>query len=404
LNPRLSRLHPYPFERLRKWFADVTPNPALAPINLSIGEPKHPTPECVTAALAAGAKGLAHYPTTIGSPELREAIAAWLVRRHGLTTLDPSTQVLPVLGSREALFAFTQMVIDGSRAGATVVMPNPFYQIYEGAALLAGAEPYCVNAGPRQGLAAAWRSVPDAVWARTQLVFVCSPDNPTGRVTTPAEWQWLFELSDRHGFVIAADECYSEIYFDETRPPVGALAVAHSLGRTGFPRLISFGSLSKRSNAPGLRSGYVAGDAALVKAFLLYRTYHGSAMSPAVAAASLAAWRDEAHVVANRALYAAKFATLQPRLATVLPVPMPEAAFYLWTATPIDDAVFAKRLLAEQAVTVLPGSYLARDAHGANPGRGYIRIALVANLDECREAIERIVTLTHALRGEPALT
>jgi N-succinyldiaminopimelate aminotransferase len=283
-------------------------------------------------------------------------------------------------------------------------MPNPFYQIYEGAALLAGAEPYCVNVDAQRGLAAAWQGVPEAVWARTQLVYVCSPDNPTGRVTTPEEWRLLFELSDRHGFVIAADECYSEIYFDEAKPPIGALAVAHSLGRHGFPRLVSFGSLSKRSNAPGLRSGYIAGDAALVKAFLLYRTYHGSAMSPAVAAASLAAWRDEAHVVANRALYAAKFATLQPRLAEVLPVPMPEAAFYLWAKTPIDDALFAKRLLAEQAVTVLPGSYLARDAHGANPGRGYIRIALVANLDECREAVERIVALTRTLAGEPALS
>jgi N-succinyldiaminopimelate aminotransferase len=401
LNPRLSRLQPYPFERLRQWFADVTPNPALAPINLSIGEPKHPTPALVTDALAAGGAGLSHYPMTIGAPALREAIAAWLARRHGLPALDPATQVLPVLGSREALFAFAQTVVDGSRPGATVVMPNPFYQIYEGAALLAGAEPYCVNADPERGFAAAWQDVPDAVWARTQLLYVCSPDNPTGRVTTHDEWRRLFELSDRHGFVIAADECYSEIYFDEARPPPGALAAAHALGRSSFPRLVSFGSLSKRSNAPGLRSGYVAGDAGLVKAFLLYRTYHGSAMSPAVAAASVAAWNDEAHVRANRALYAAKFAALQPRLAAALPAPMPDASFYLWAATPIDDAVFAKRLLAEQAVTVLPGSYLARDARGVNPGRGYVRIALVANLAECTQAIERIVALARGLRDEP---
>jgi N-succinyldiaminopimelate aminotransferase len=391
LNPRLSRLQPYPFERLRQWYAGVAPNPALAPINLSIGEPRHPTPALVLDALAAGSPGLANYPTTIGAPALREAIATWLIRRHGLRTLDPKTQVLPVLGSREALFSFAQTVIDASRAGATVLMPNPFYQIYEGAALLAGAEPYCINALAANGFAPAWRDVPDAVWARTQLVYVCSPDNPTGRVTTSDEWAHLFAMSDRHGFVIAADECYSEIYFDEAKPPLGALAVAQAQGRDGFPRLVSIGSLSKRSNAPGLRSGYAAGDASLLSAFHQYRTYHGSAMSAAVAAASIAAWRDEAHVVANRAEYAAKFAALQPKLAAVLPCAMPDAAFYLWARTPIDDAQFARSLLAEQAVTVLPGSFLARDAHGINPGQGYIRIALVAARDECAEAIDRIV-------------
>ncbi len=397
LNPRLSRLSPYPFERLRQLVADVAPNPALAPINLSIGEPRHPTPALVLDALAAGARELAHYPTTIGAPALREAIAGWLVRRHGLAALDPATQVLPVLGSREALFAFAQTVVDGSRTGATVVMPNPFYQIYEGAALLAGAEPYCVNAVAGCGFAAAWQDVPRDVWARTQLLYICSPDNPTGRVLTEDEWRLLFELSDRHGFVIAADECYSEVYCDEARPPLGALAAAHAQGRDGFPRLVSFGSLSKRSNAPGLRSGYVAGDAALVKAFLLYRTYHGSAMSPAVARASVAAWGDEDHVRANRALYAAKFAALQPRLTAILPAAMPDAAFYLWARTPIDDAAFSRRLLAEQAVSVLPGSYLARDVHGTNPGRGYVRIALVANLEQCSEAVERIITFANAL-------
>jgi N-succinyldiaminopimelate aminotransferase len=393
VNPRLSRLQPYPFERLRSLFADVTPNPAFAPINLSIGEPKHPTPALLLDALTGALGSLANYPTTVGAVALREAIAGWLVRRHGLPALDPATQVLPVLGSREALFAFAQTVVDGSRGGATVVMPNPFYQIYEGAALLAGAEPYCVNADPGRGFAPDWESVPDAVWARTQLVYVCSPDNPTGRVARAEEWRRLFALSDRHGFVIAADECYSEIYFDESKPPVGALAVAHAEGRHGFPRLVVFGSLSKRSNAPGLRSGYVAGDAALVKAFLLYRTYHGSAMSGAVAAASIAAWNDEAHVRANRAAYAAKFAALQPRLAPALPCAMPEAAFYLWVRTGGDDAAFARRLLAERNVTVLPGSYVARDAHGANPGAGYVRVALVAPLAECAEAVDRIVAL-----------
>lgn len=396
MNPRFLRLQPYPFERLRALFAGVTPNPALSPINLSIGEPKHPTPKLILDALGAAAAKVANYPTTAGAPALREAIAAWLVRRHGLAALDPATEVLPVLGSREALFAFAQAVVDGSRPGATVVMPNPFYQIYEGAALLAGAEPYCVNAVADRGFAHAWHEVPDAVWTRTQLLYLCSPDNPTGRITTADEWRLLFELSDRHGFVIAADECYSEVYFDEARPPQGALAVAQKEGRSGFPRLVSFGSLSKRSNAPGLRSGYVAGDAALVSAFLLYRTYHGSAMSPAVAAASIAAWNDETHVRENRAAYAAKFATLQPRLAAALACAMPDAAFYLWAATPGDDAEFARRLYSEQAVSVLPGSYFAREARGTNPGRGRIRIALVAPQNECAEAIDRIVAFARS--------
>ena len=397
LNPQLALLQPYPFERLRQLFAGVTPSAAMTPISLSIGEPKHPTPQFIRDALAAGSAGLSNYPTTAGVPALREAIAAWLSRRHRLPALDPTSQVLPVLGSREALFAFAQTVVDASRVGATVIVPNPFYQIYEGATLLAGATPHYVSSLAANGFAPQWRDVGDAVWARTQLVYVCSPDNPTGRVLTQDEWRRLFELSDRHGFVIAADECYSEIYFDEAAPPLGALAAAHALGRDDFPRLVSFGSLSKRSNAPGLRSGYVAGDAGLVKGFLLYRTYHGSAMSPAVARASIAAWGDEAHVRDNRAQYAAKFRTLQPRLDAVLPAPMPDAAFYLWAKTPIDDTVFTARLLEEQAVTVLPGSFFARDAHGANPGRGYVRIALVADLAQCTEAIERIVAFARTL-------
>jgi N-succinyldiaminopimelate aminotransferase len=391
LNPQLARLQPYPFERLRALFGGVTPKPGEPPINLSLGEPKHPTPALLQDALARGVKGLANYPTTAGAPALREAIAAWLKRRHGLRSLEAQTQVLPVLGSREALFAFAQTVIDGSRVGATVVVPNPFYQIYEGAALLAGATPFCVNSLAANGYAAQWADVPETIWQRTQLVYVCSPDNPTGRVIGQEEWRALFELSDRHRFIIAADECYSEIYFDEAKPPLGALAAAQALGRDGYPRLITFGSLSKRSNAPGLRSGYVAGDADLVKAFLLYRTYHGSAMSPAVAAASLAAWNDEAHVRANRAQYAQKFALLTPRVAAVCPTRQPDAAFYLWARVADDDADFARRLYADEAVQVLPGSYLAREAGGVNPGRGYIRMALVAELDECTEAVERLV-------------
>lgn len=397
MNPRLGLLQPYPFERLRSWFAGVTPHAALRAINLSIGEPRHPTPPFIMEALHRGAPGLANYPTTAGMPALRDAIAAWLRRRHGLRALDAARQVLPVLGSREALFAFAQTIVDASRPGATVLMPNPFYQIYEGAALLAGADTYCVNARSAQRNAPDWQGVPEAVWARTQLVYVCSPDNPTGRVATQDEWQVLFELSHRHGFVIAADECYSEIYFDEARPPLGALAAAQACGRDDFRRLLAFGSLSKRSNVPGLRSGYVAGDAALVQAFLLYRTYHGSAMSQAVATASIAAWEDEAHVRDNRSAYAAKFAALQPQLSPLLPCAMPDAAFYLWARTPIDDAHFARRLLAEQAVTVLPGSFLGREAHGSNPGEGYIRIALVASFDECAEAVDRICALARTL-------
>ncbi|MET0733819.1 MAG: succinyldiaminopimelate transaminase [Casimicrobiaceae bacterium] len=402
MNPRLQTLQPYPFERLRALMSGVVPPAGKHAINLSIGEPRHPTPKLVLDALAQGAvTGLANYPTTAGMPALREAIAAWLARRYALPALDAAANVLPVLGSREALFAFAQTIVDASRPGATVVMPNPFYQIYEGAALLAGALPYCVNADPDAGFAHRWHEVPEDVWSRTQLLYVCSPDNPTGRVLDLAGWRALFALSDRHGFVIAADECYTEIYFDEAKPPLGALGAAHALGRTGFQRLVVFGSLSKRSNAPGLRSGYVAGDAALLKAFLLYRTYHGSAMSASVATASLAAWNDEAHVIANRAEYAAKFAALQPRLAPVLSCAMPDAAFYLWARTPGDDAEFARRLLADENVLVLPGSFLARDAHGANPGRGRIRIALVAHRDECAEAIERIVAF--ARRTEPSI-
>ncbi|HZQ60304.1 MAG TPA: succinyldiaminopimelate transaminase [Casimicrobiaceae bacterium] len=397
MNPRLGRLHAYPFQRLRDALAPITPNPALRLINLSIGEPKHPTPAFIIDALCGATQGLSNYPMALGPAALREAIAGWLQRRHGLHALDAATQVLPVLGSREALFAFGQTIVDSSRAGATVLMANPFYQIYEGATLLAGAEPYFVNALPENAFRPRWEDVPEAVLGRTQLLYVCSPDNPTGRVATLDEWRMLFELSDRYGFVIAADECYSEIYFDEARPPLGALAAAQALGRAGYPRLLTFGSLSKRSNVPGMRSGYVAGDAALVKAFLLYRTYHGSAMSPVVAQASVAAWNDEAHVVQNRRAYADKFRALQPRLARVLPCNMPEAAFYLWARTPGDDATFAKRLYEEKAVMVMPGSFFARDAHGVNTGKDYLRIALVASFDECAEAIERIVAFASRL-------
>jgi len=399
MNPLLSRLQPYPFERLRKLFADVTPNPALRPISLGIGEPKHAAPDFLKQALAASLDtGLSSYPATAGTPALREACAAWVQRRYGVT-LDAATQLLPVNGSREALFAFAQTVIDPTRPGATVVMPNPFYQIYEGAALLGGAEPYYVASDPARNFAAAWDSVPEAVWARTQLLFVCSPGNPAGAVMPLDEWQRLFELSDRHGFVIASDECYSEIYFRDDAP-LGGLEAAQRLGRSDFRRLMMFTSLSKRSNVPGLRSGFVAGDASLIKPFLLYRTYHGGAMSPVVQAASVAAWGDEDHVVDNRRQYREKFAQVTPLLAEVLDVALPDASFYLWAAVPdafadaaaglSADEAFARELLAQYNVTVLPGSYLAREVGGVNPGNGRVRMALVAEPAECLEAAGRI--------------
>jgi len=381
LNPLLGRLQPYPFEKLRALLAGVTPNPALRPINLSIGEPKHATPELVKAALAGALEGLAAYPATAGSPALREAIVAWLARRYALPALDAATQVLPVNGSREALFAFAQTVIDPAGGAARVACPNPFYQIYEGAALLAGAQPVFLNDGMDF----------DALdWAGVQLAYVCSPGNPTGRVLKLEDWRRLFELSDRHGFVIAADECYSELYYDELQPPLGALQAAQQLGRAGFERVVSFSSLSKRSNAPGLRSGFVAGDAAILQRFLLYRTYHGSAMSLPVQQASIAAWRDEEHVRANRRLYAEKYRAVLPLVAAPLHAQMPAGGFYLWARTPLDDAAFARELQRQYNVLVLPGSLLARDAHGANPGRNHVRIALVAPLDECVEAMQRI--------------
>ena len=395
MNPLLARLHPYPFERLRELTRGIVPNPAFKPIGLGIGEPKHATPELIKRALTDNLGGLASYPATAGEPRLREACAAWVQRRYGVT-LDAATQVLPVNGSREALFALAQTVIDPTKPGATVVCPNPFYQIYEGAALLAGAQTAFVNSDPARNFAPDWASVPDAVWARAQLLYVCSPGNPTGAVMPLAEWKMLFELSDRHGFVIASDECYSEIYFRD-EPPLGGLEAATQLGRKDFRRLIALTSLSKRSNVPGMRSGFVAGDAALLKQFLLYRTYHGSAMSPVVQAASVAAWNDEAHVVENRNLYRAKFAQVTPLLAGVMDVALPDAGFYLWAGIAGgDDVAFALELLAQYNVAVLPGSLLARESGGINPGAGRVRMALVAGVDECLEAAQRIVSFIQA--------
>jgi N-succinyldiaminopimelate aminotransferase len=392
MNPLLSKLQPYPFERLRGLFEGVVPNPSYQPISLGIGEPKHPTPALIEQAMAQAHNSLATYPATGGLPALREACADWVQRRYGVA-LNAATQVLPVNGTREALFALCQTVVDASQPNPLVVCPNPFYQIYEGAALLAGATPVFAPSDPARNFAVDWRQITDAQWANTQLLYVCSPGNPTGAVMPLDEWQTLFALSDKHGFAIASDECYSEIYFRD-EPPLGGLQAAAALGRTDFKNLIAFTSLSKRSNAPGLRSGFVAGDAALIKAFLLYRTYHGGAMSPLVQAGSAAAWNDEAHVQANRQAYRDKFAAVTPVIAEVMDVQLPDAGFYLWASVPAvfggDDQRFARELLAQYNVTVLPGSYLAREVDGLNPGAGRIRMALVAQTAECLEAAQRI--------------
>ena len=402
MNPLLGTLHPYPFERWRLLARDVVPSPAHRPISLGLGEPRHATPQLIKDAITGHLAGLAVYPSTLGEAGLRQAIADWARRRYGVA-LDPATQLLPVNGSREALFSFAQVVVDPTWRGRPgtqppiVLCPNPFYQIYEGAALLAGAGTAFANSDPARNFAADWGAIDAATWARTQLMFVCSPGNPTGAVMPLDEWRTLFALSDRHGFVIASDECYSEIFFGpEDAPPLGGLDAARQLGRTDFRNLLVFTSLSKRSNVPGLRSGFVAGDAALVKAFLLYRTYHGGAMSPVVQAASEAAWRDEAHVRDNREIYRRKFAQVTPMLSGPLDVRLPDAGFYLWAGIPAhlhggDDVAFALGLLAQYNVQVLPGSLLARPSRGINPGAGRIRLALVAETAECVEAAERIL-------------
>lgn len=391
MNAHLSKLQPYPFQRLRELFSGITPNPEYKAVNLSIGEPKHDTPALIKEALVNNLSGLASYPTTAGILELREAISNWANRRYDIH-LNAETEVIPVNGSREALFAFTQAIIDGNKYKPIVISPNPFYQIYEGAAFLAGAEPYFLNTLPENQHVMDFDGVPTEILNRTQLVFICSPGNPSGKVMNLDQWKKVFELSDQYGFVIAADECYSEIYFEEANPPLGALQAAQKLGRD-YSRLVVFSSLSKRSNVPGMRSGFVAGDAKILEQFLLYRTYHGCAMSPAVQAASIAAWNDEMHVIENRRLYAEKFKLVTPMLKSVLDVEMPDAAFYLWARTNMPDTEVAIRLYRDFNVTVLPGSFLAREAHGMNPGMNFIRLALVASVEECFEATKRIKNL-----------
>jgi len=388
MNPDLDRLQPYPFERLARLLDGVAPPADRPEISLAIGEPRHAPPRVATEALAAAVDGVARYPATRGSEALRAAIAEWLEQRYGLAQVDPERQILPVNGTREALFAFAQAVVDRTTPGAAVLLPNPFYQIYEGAALLAGAEPVYYPAGAT-GMPD-FDAIPERDWARCQLLYICSPGNPTGGVLDSATLARLLELARRHDFVIAADECYAEVYTDEARPPTGLLQAAHEAGYPGFDRCVVFHSLSKRSNLPGLRSGFVAGDADLLAPFARYRTYHGCSMAPPTQQASIAAWRDEVHVRANRAAYREKFTAVLGILGEVIDVSAPEAGFYLWPLTPLDDETFARELLAREGVRVLPGRYLGRSVDGHNPGSGRVRMALVPTRDECVEAARRI--------------
>lgn len=402
MNRDLARLQPYPFEKLATLKSAVTAPEHLSPIAFSIGEPKHPAPDFVLSTLASQLQAVSNYPTTKGLPELRQSIASWCTRRFSLPegSLSAEHHVLPVNGTREAIFSFTQAAVNRSPQ-ALVVAPNPFYQIYEGAAYLAGAEPYYLNCLSKNGFIPDYSAVPESVWERCQLLFICSPSNPTGAVTPVEVLKQLITLADRHDFIIVSDECYSEIYFNEQQPPVGLLEACAQLGRDDYRRCVVMHSLSKRSNLPGLRSGFVAGDASLLAAFLQYRTYHGCAMPVQHQLASIAAWEDEAHVLANRELYREKFARVIEILNPVMPVQQPEASFYLWAATPIADDTFAQQLFARQHLTVLPGRYLSREVEGQLPGAGYVRMALVATLQECIEGANRLRTFVETIKETP---
>jgi len=400
MNPNLTHLHPYPFEKLAVLKQGLSVPADKQPIVLSIGEPAHPTPHFIEEALFANIQGLGAYPSTKGLPELRAAIAGWLERRFRLpqAAVHPETQVLPVSGTREALFSFAQAVVDATTAEKpVVVMPNPFYQIYEGAALLAGAQPYCVNTTPETGYLPDFSAVPEAIWRRCQLLYLCSPGNPTGAVMSADDHKQVLELAERHDFLIASDECYSELYDDEGNPPTGLLATAHSVGNTAFQRCVVFHSLSKRSNAPGLRSGFVAGDADVLARYFQYRTYQGCALPLPTQHASIRAWQDERHVIENRHLYREKFTAVITVLGEIIAIEKPPAGFYIWLKTPMDDCEFAKRLFQSENLTVLPGSFLSREFNGVNPGQGYVRIALVAPLDECIKAAHRLKDFLNTL-------
>lgn len=398
MNPNLNLLKPYPFERLAKLKSGITPKTEKRHITLSIGEPKHAPPEFIGDVLTNQLAGLNVYPATKGLPVLRQAIAEWLTRRFRLKedSIDPERHILPASGTREALFAIAQAVVDRSR-DPLVLMPNPFYQIYEGAAILSGAEPWFLNTTEDNHFLPDFDSVPEHVWSRCQLLYLCSPGNPTGAVIDSKTLQKLIRLADEYDFIIASDECYSEIYLDEHNPPVGLLQAATEMGWDGYRRCIVFHSLSKRSNIPGMRSGFIAGDAQIMEKFLLYRTYHGCGLPTYVQEASTVTWEDELHVVENRLLYRHKFESVLEILEPVMDVARPDAGFYLWPKIPGDDTEFARELYAQQNVTVLPGSYLSREAHGINPGHGYVRIALVASVDECIDAAQRIRDFMNSL-------
>jgi N-succinyldiaminopimelate aminotransferase len=400
MNNNLEKLYPYPFQRFNQLLDGVTSETNLSQIAWSMGEPKHAAPDFLVNALTDTAlirEGFGTYPPTKGTPALRTAIANFINRRFGLEpALDPDLNVLPVTGTREALFAFAQAVIE-PQSDSVTVMPNPFYQIYEGAALLAGSKPYYVNCEPGNGYLPDFDGVPEEVWQRCQLLYLCSPGNPTGAVMGIAQIQTLIALSDKYNFIIASDECYSEIYMNEENPPAGLLEAASLLGRDDYKNCVAFNSLSKRSNLPGLRSGYVAGDAEIMQKFLLYRTYHGSAMSMHHQVLSTLAWNDEQHVIENRQVYRDKFALVADILNPVWPMAIPEAGFYFWPETPISDPDFAVRLVQLANVKVLPGSYLSRATDSGNPGTNRVRIALVATQSECIEAAERIVDCWHKI-------
>lgn len=391
MNPQLQLLHPYPFEKLKQLFQGITPPADKPAIALSLGEPKHPTPLFIQETLNNNQQGLGQYPSTKGLLELRQVVAEWLRQRFKLSadSLDPETQVLPVNGTREALFAFAQILIDPAEK-PVVIMPNPFYQIYEGAAILAGAEPYYLNTVAETDYLPDFDTIPEAILRRCQLFYICSPGNPTGTIIDLKQHQQLLALAERYDFVIASDECYSEIYADEQNPPQGLLQSAFALGNKTFKRCVVFHSLSKRSNAPGLRSGFVAGDAELLGQFLRYRTYHGSAMPLPTQYASIAAWKDEQHVLQNREFYRQKYAAVIDILKDSCTISQPPASFYIWLNTPIDDTEFARKLYQQEHVTVLPGSFLSRQADGINPGQNHVRMALVAPVPNCIEAAQRI--------------
>lgn len=412
MNHNLAKLHPYPFSKMTNLLANSTPDPAYYEIKLGIGEPKHTPPAFVLDELRENLDSLCRYPTTNGLFELRQTIAHWLERRFFLHHVNANTEVLPVMGTREAIFSFVQAVVNHDDSGlaenidradgldsseqapsnATVVMPNPFYQIYEGAAILAQATPYFVPCTLENNFKENYRAVPKKVWEQTQLLFVCNPNNPTGTVMTMEDWELLIRLSDQYNFILASDECYSELYFDE--PPIGLLQACATLGRNDFKNCVVFHSLSKRSNLPGLRSGFIAGDAKILQSYLQYRTYQGCSMPIPHQLASILAWQDEKHVVQNRALYKEKFALWMGELGELLELRMPDAGFYFWIKVPDrfngDDEIFVKALYEQVNIYALAGSYLSREVNGHNPGKGYVRIALVASVAESREAISRI--------------